>query len=145
MLAGMPAVRSAKMKWASIGASLKEDQGERNSPRNPLTFFWVEGIGGERCPLSPVFTALLPPVQEGQPLEQVHVLLVLQQRAIQRRDGGLGVLRPQHLGRQVLDHQQLQPVQQLADVAGFFFSSVTPRTWKKTFSASRASSCLMSG
>ena len=32
-----------------------------------------------------------------------------------------------------------------SDVAGFFFSSATPRTWKKTFRASRAKSCRMSG
>jgi hypothetical protein len=46
-------------------------------------------------------------------LEQVHVLLVLQERAVQRRDqlGGIALL--QHLGRDLVDHQQLDPVEQL--------------------------------
>jgi hypothetical protein len=50
---------------------------------------------------------------EGQTLEQMHVLLVLEQRAVQRRDELLGILGAQRVGRHVLDHQELQPVEQL--------------------------------
>src|SRR6185437_188995 len=57
--------------------------------------------------------ALLSPCHERQTLEEMDVLLVLEQRAVQRRDQLLAVLRPQRLGRHVLDHQQLQPVEQL--------------------------------
>src|ERR1043165_5305866 len=46
-------------------------------------------------------------------LEQGQVLLVLQQRAHQRRDRDLVVLRLQRLGRDVLGQQQLEPVDQL--------------------------------
>src|SRR3954470_22310963 len=56
---------------------------------------------------------LLPPRHESQPLEQMHVLLVLEQRAVQRRDELLGILGAQRVGRHVLDHQELQPVEQL--------------------------------
>ena len=43
----------------------------------------------------------------------MHVLLVLQQRAVQRRNDQLLLVGAQRFDRQVLDHQQLQPVQQL--------------------------------
>lgn len=47
---------------------------------------------------------------EGQPLKQVHILLVLQQRAVQFRQGMLA-LPPQILWPQILGQQQLQPIQ----------------------------------
>src|SRR5690242_6617539 len=58
-------------------------------------------------------SAPLPPVQERQPLQEMHVLLALQERAVQRRDELAGIFRAQGLGRDVLYHQQLQPVEQL--------------------------------
>ena len=42
----------------------------------------------------------------------MHVLLVLEQRAVQRRDQPLGVALAQGFGADVLDHQQLEPVEQ---------------------------------
>src|SRR5688572_32663791 len=57
--------------------------------------------------------ALLSPRHEGQAFEQMHVLLVLEQRAVQRRNELLGILGAQRVGRHVLDHQELQPVEQL--------------------------------
>src|SRR3990167_1884191 len=56
--------------------------------------------------------ALLSPCHEGESLEQMDVLLVLEQRAMQRRNELLGILGPQRIRRHVLDHQQLQPVEQ---------------------------------
>src|SRR5438876_4733829 len=56
---------------------------------------------------------LLPTRHEGQALEEMDVLLVLEQRAVQRRDELLGILGAQRVGRHVLDHQQFQPVEQL--------------------------------
>src|ERR1051326_3744200 len=53
-----------------------------------------------------------PPAQEGQPLEQMHVLLVLQQRAVQRRDKFSRIAFAQRFRRHVLVEQQFQPVQQ---------------------------------
>src|SRR5882672_522960 len=50
---------------------------------------------------------------EDEALEEVHVLLVLEQRAVQRREDGLAVLGPQSVGRDVLGEQELQPVEQL--------------------------------
>src|SRR3989440_5129917 len=50
---------------------------------------------------------------EDEALEEVHVLLVLEQRAVQGRDDGLAVLGPQGVGRDVLGEQELQPVEQL--------------------------------
>src|SRR3982075_4357300 len=55
----------------------------------------------------------LAPAQERQPLEQVHILFVLQQRAVQRRDQLARVTLPQHFRRDVLVEQQFQPVEQL--------------------------------
>src|ERR1039458_10801029 len=51
-------------------------------------------------------------MQERQLLEQHQVLLVLQQRTMQQRNGPLWVLGAQRLGRDVLRHQQLDPIQQ---------------------------------
>src|SRR5690349_25099317 len=50
---------------------------------------------------------------ERDPLEQMHVLLVLEQRAVQRRNDDLPVLASQRFGRDVLRQQELQPVQEL--------------------------------
>src|SRR5579862_99621 len=50
---------------------------------------------------------------EHEALEEVHVLLVLEQRAVERRDDGLAVLRAQRVRRNILGEQELQPVQQL--------------------------------
>jgi hypothetical protein len=55
----------------------------------------------------------LPAGEEGELLEQMHVLLVLEQRAVQGRDQLLRLFLPQRLGRNVLIEQKLQPVQQL--------------------------------
>src|SRR4051794_19883556 len=61
--------------------------------------------------LTPVSAAAL--LHEDELLEEVDVLLVLEQRAVERRDGGLVALAPQGLRRDVLGEQQLQPVEQL--------------------------------
>src|SRR5262249_37244929 len=53
------------------------------------------------------------PVEKHQLLEQVDILLVLQQRAVQHWQGALGILREQHLGIDILSDQQLDPVEQL--------------------------------
>src|SRR5512133_2702861 len=53
------------------------------------------------------------PLHEDELLEQRHVLLVLQQRTHQRRHRDLLVLALQRLERDVLGHQQLEPVEQL--------------------------------
>src|SRR5207249_3094721 len=50
---------------------------------------------------------------EDEPLEQVNVLFILEQRPVQRRNDGPAVLAPQRLGRDVLGEQELQPVEQL--------------------------------
>src|ERR1700729_4560716 len=55
----------------------------------------------------------LAPAQKCDPLEQMHVLLVLEQRAVQRRDQFLGVALAQGLWRNVLVEQKLEPVEQL--------------------------------
>ncbi|CAG9215594.1 hypothetical protein BGLA2_2490011 [Burkholderia gladioli] len=52
------------------------------------------------------------PVHLYQPLEQAQILLVLEQRAGQRRHHQLVVGRAQRLGRDVLGQQQLEPVEQ---------------------------------
>ena len=53
----------------------------------------------------------LPSRHKRQPLKQMHVLLVLEQRAVQRRDQLLRIALAQQLRADVLDHQQLQPIQ----------------------------------
>src|ERR1700734_1035808 len=55
----------------------------------------------------------LAPAQKCDPLEQMHILLVLEQRAVQRRDQFLGVTLAQRLWRNVLIQQKLEPVEQL--------------------------------
>src|SRR4029450_31162 len=54
----------------------------------------------------------LAAVQEGEALEQVDVLLVLPQPAVQGRDQLVRVAGAQPLGRDVLYQQQLDPVEQ---------------------------------
>ena len=44
----------------------------------------------------------LPPVQERQPLEKLHILLVLQERAMQRRDELARVALSERLGVDIL-------------------------------------------
>src|SRR5580704_16087629 len=55
----------------------------------------------------------IPAVKEQQLLEQLHVLLVLEQRAIQGRDELLRIVAAQGLGRNVLGHEELDPIQEL--------------------------------
>src|ERR1700687_6490133 len=55
----------------------------------------------------------IPAVKEQQLLEQLHVLLVLEQGAVQGRDELLRVVAAQDLGRNVLGHQELDPIQEL--------------------------------
>src|SRR6266700_6375461 len=50
---------------------------------------------------------------EDKALEEMHILLVLQQCAMEGRDNGLAVLGSQGVGRDVLGEQELQPVEQL--------------------------------
>jgi hypothetical protein len=52
-------------------------------------------------------------MKEQELLEQVHILLVLEQRAVQRRNQLLGVVAAQRFGRYVLRHQQLDPIEEL--------------------------------
>src|SRR5882724_6032186 len=52
-------------------------------------------------------------MQEYQLLEQVHVLFVLEQRAVQRRQRLLRIARAQRFGRNLLRDEQLDPVEQL--------------------------------
>src|SRR6266852_4315038 len=54
----------------------------------------------------------IPAMKEQQLLEQLHVLLVLEQRAIQRRDQLLRIVAAQGLGRNVLGHEELDPIQE---------------------------------
>src|ERR1700683_4542428 len=55
----------------------------------------------------------IPAMQEQQLLEQVHILLVLEQRAVQRRNQLLGVVAAQRVGRYVFRHQELDPIEKL--------------------------------
>src|SRR5882672_7127401 len=50
---------------------------------------------------------------ENEPLEEVDVLFVLEQRPVERRDNGLAVLGPHGFGRDVLGEQELQPIEEL--------------------------------
>src|SRR5687768_5928728 len=61
----------------------------------------------------------LAPRYEGQLLEQAYVLLVLQQRAVQRRDELSRVALAQGFGADVLGEKQLEPIEQLRG-RGFF-------------------------
>src|SRR5580658_10584087 len=64
----------------------------------------------------------IPAVKEQQLLEQMHVLLVLEQGAVQGRDELLRVVAAQRLRRNVLGHQQLDPIQELGG-GGFLLQS----------------------
>src|SRR5450759_1118313 len=55
----------------------------------------------------------IPAIEKQQLLEQVHILFVLEQRAVQRRNQLLRVVAAQRLGRYILGDQQLDPIQQL--------------------------------
>ena len=92
--------------------------------------------GGGRLPLAAA--------EEGELLEQMHVLLVLEQGAMQRRDQFLGVALAQCLRRNVLIEQQLEPVEEL-DVVGFFFSPGVSRSVKNDRMASSTSRGLIDG
>src|SRR5437762_5790846 len=50
---------------------------------------------------------------EGDPFEQVHILLVLEQGAVERRNHDLLVGAAKRLGRDVLGEQELEPVEEL--------------------------------
>src|SRR5712664_4812416 len=73
----------------------------------------VAKVPPARCRYTPNAASDLAPAQERQSLEQVDVLLVLQKRAVQRRDQLAGIAFPQHFRRDVLVEQQFQPVQKL--------------------------------
>src|SRR5687768_8318495 len=61
----------------------------------------------------PVLLSSRPAVQEYELLEQMNVLLVLEQRAVQDRDRLLRIVRPQRFRRDVFGDEQLDPVEQL--------------------------------
>ena len=63
-------------------------------------------------PTSTLSTALAPR-HEGEAFEQMHVLLVLEQGAVQRRNELLGIALAQDFRADVFDHQQLEPIQKL--------------------------------
>src|ERR1700746_2455640 len=75
---------------------------------------WVLAFARTTMAVHLSLSSNLAPAQERQPLEQVHVLLVLEQRAVQRRDQLARVALPEHLGGDVLVEQELQPIQKLA-------------------------------
>src|SRR3546814_6488747 len=60
-------------------------------------------------PLAP-----LTPRHEGELFEQHHILLILEQRAVERRDRLADIAVLEHFERHVLGEQQLEPVDQLA-------------------------------
>src|SRR5882672_7891209 len=131
---GTRAWRSSRKKFTNIcGASLstpsplvgeggarRRREGEgcprtdrwRHTPHLPIASRWApssptRGEGKLKWARSPP----LPPIEERQPLEEMHVLLALEQRAVQRRDELARLLGAQRLGRDVLDHEELQPVE----------------------------------
>jgi hypothetical protein len=71
-------------------------------------------------------SAILPPRQEGQPFEQLDVLLVLQQRAMQGRDELVGIFLAQRFTSMSSDISSFsQSSSSLVD--GFFFRPGTSR------------------
>src|SRR5690606_36968801 len=67
------------------------------------------------CPDYPWIERLLgspPAVEKKQLLEQVNILFVLQQRAMQRRNRLAGILGAQCRRRNVLRQEQFDPVEQ---------------------------------
>src|SRR5262245_50087028 len=132
MSASMSGLPKSGHGWAIYGYT--PQTGRRSKPTHRLALPGHAGLfplacrGFRRCinyndlgrPLrtngifdAPHALTLLAPRHEGEPLEQVHVLLVLDQRAVQRRDELLGVALAQRLRADVLDHEQLEPVEQL--------------------------------
>src|SRR6202044_2578979 len=61
----------------------------------------------------------IPAIEEKQLLEQVPVLLVLEQRSIERWNQLLRIVAAQRLRRKVLGHQKLDPIEELR--GGSFF------------------------
>src|SRR3546814_2735166 len=79
-----------------------------------LRFISTSAAGGTSSWRSPIDLGLaLAAVDEGEALEQHHVCLVLEESAVERRDQRLDVPRTEHVERQVLVHEQLQPVEKL--------------------------------
>src|SRR4029079_2308885 len=58
-------------------------------------------------------SAAFSPRHERKPLEQMHVLLVLDQSSMQRRNKFFGVALAYRLRTDVFAHQQLEPVEKL--------------------------------
>src|SRR6516162_7181798 len=131
--AGTPAARSWAMKPANISAPTsrlalciphpsiprKRESRVAGSCRLP----WIPAFAGMTKRKAGVAKrkgdkegsclSLSSAVEEGQALEEVDVLLVLQERAVERRDHNLGVVRAKRGHRDLVGHQQLQPVDQL--------------------------------
>src|SRR4029077_3398815 len=61
----------------------------------------------------PKTSSPLATCQKGEPLEQVHILLVLDERAMQRRNELFRIALAQRLGADILDQQELEPVEKL--------------------------------
>src|SRR3546814_21032732 len=61
-------------------------------------------------PLAP-----LTPRHEGELFEQHHILLILEQRAVERRDRLADIAVLEHFERHVLGEQQLEPVDQRSE------------------------------
>src|SRR5215470_9615773 len=78
----------------------------RNSAKNEKNTAGVPGMYRSQ-------SAALAAVQKGEALEQVDVLLVFQESAVQGWDQLRRVARSQHVGRHLFDQQQFDPVKQL--------------------------------
>ena len=65
-------------------------------------------------------------VQESEALEQLNVLLIFQERPIERRDQALTLRRPQNFRRDVLSDQQFKPIQELRRARFFFHARHIP-------------------
>src|SRR3972149_8219541 len=82
-----------------------------NLRKKPASMVRLDGslAAGARCA-----DASLPVMSghEHQPFEQVHILLVLEQCAMQWRDDGLAVLAAQRVDRDIFGEPQLPPVEQ---------------------------------
>src|SRR5579863_2403304 len=78
-------------------------------------------------------------IHEDEPLEQVHVLLVLQQRAVQGRNDLLLVGRAQRSGGMSSASSSLSQSSS-SEVDGFFFNPDTLRNSKKLVSAADSNS-----
>ena len=89
-------------------------------------------------------TAARAAMHEHQLLEQVHVLLVLEQRAVQGRQRLLRIVAAQRLGRMSSATSSLSQSSS-SEVDGFFFSPGVSRSSKNAASASASSSCFSRG